>query len=810
VKLTESYDYANNREKLTVNAKVRNNGTEDAVNVNFYLYVDTNGNLTFDDADTQATGTLPITVTIPALTTMDITQDFTISSTEICKLLLAMPKITTAGNNVYLCNADFDVTTLSYVMPASYRICQVDELQLGDPAITGYTYSWRTNGAGVLTNANRSIAKYKFPMSSTLAGTAQTQQLTLTISRNGGECEEDVNVSVYIEPKYSTWIGTNSTWENTDNWNNGIPGKCTYVLIPEDGVSYPLLTKALTDVNAAKCDTIEFEHSGEVARTYLLDYNAAKVNLRLDPDRWYMLSSPLRYMYTGDYYVNGFDPNALKWGRTPDVYWMYYRMGNPTTGKPYNSDLYWSMPFNILDQTMDPGKGLVVWADLETNMSTDTDPDHLKSGRVTPSDNKARFTFPRSEDSYYYYNGIGYNDPEYHGDEVQGDRAKHPNNSSIEWQTVLGRSGVADSDSLRSRFGYEGLASYNPSTGSFTMNAWLDNPSDPTALVGNPFMSHLSLSSFYSANSGIITNSFYIWSNKSSGFFEAVKLLNGDMDYLTTSGANSTVPPMQSFIVVKRPAPAVFSTFSMNANMSVINPGDKLRRGSSLSSLNLSVYRSGLRESAVALVYDENTLNGYDDSKDQYTLFPKDRSPVILYALAEESGVNQAVSIHTFGDLTETVPLGIRTGSRGDLLTLCLSGLDTFDPSYDVYLEDTSTKLLHNLRRDSLYTFTNFTGDINEGRFYLRFMESPTDIVDPSGSRGDFYVYSSNGRVYVYSESDRIDKVDVYNLQGQNFYAKSQVNNEYYSFGMQSHRHQVVIVKVRTRSGLRTEKLIIR
>jgi hypothetical protein len=244
--------------------------------------------------------------------------------------------------------------------------------------------------------------------------------------------------------------------------------------------------------------------------------------------------------------------------------------------------------------------------------------------------------------------------------------------------------------------------------------------------------------------------------------------------------------------------------------MSVTNPGDELRSGSSRSLLNVEMYKGESRESAVALIYEENALNCYANSKDQYTLFPRDRSSIILYASAEESGVNQALSIHTIGDLTATVPLGISTSSRGDLLTFRVSGLDAFDPSYHVYLEDASSKLLHNLRRDSTYTFTNFTGNINEGRFYIRFTEGGTDIDNSTIDTGDFYVYSSDGRMHVYSESDMIEKIDVYNLQGQNIYTNDRVNNEYYSFDVSAHRHHAIIIKVQTRSGIETRKLMIR
>ncbi len=827
VTLTETYDYVNNRENLKVKARVRNNGAYDISNLNLYLYKDNNSPEGYDWADRKiVNANLPFLVSIPANTEYAFEGNLTLAAADVCDLILGMPKNGAGTVNEYLCDSAYVKPTLTYQLAlANDSICQGDIAILGDPAIPGYTYLWTTEGTGNINNPNSAQIQYTYPKSTSIYSANQLQDLTLTITRNG-ECSEVLPVTVYVTPKVSHWIGDyNTTWEYAPNWQEGIPGKCTYVYIPETAIYYPILTKAMTDPNSAKCDTIEFLNGGEVAKTYLLDYNAAKVRLALDPDRWYMLSSPLRYMVTGDYYVDGtnyidypgtqkYNPNALKWGRTPDVWWMYYRMANPQTAVDgvtrYNSSMYWSMPFNILDEKMDPGKGLMVWPDLETNMSTDTDPTHLKSGRVSPSDNKARFTFPRSENEYYYYNGIDFNDPtKYIGPEKQGDRADNPLIAGVqEWKTTLPRQSVVNGDSLRSRFGYEGLTSFNKNTGSFTMNAYVDDPSAATAMVGNPFMSHLDLRAFQAANTGTITTDFYVWANGASGpVYEALKL--SSMNYISTGSTTGYVAPMQSFIVVKKPSPAAFSTFSVTSIMSVTQPTDKLRSGGEPEVLNLAIYKGGNRESAVALVYDDKVSNDYDASKDQYTLFPSDKKPVILYALANSASDMKALSIHTVGDLsTAVVPLAIRTSQKGDLLTLRLSGSDLFDSSYNIYLEDTSTKLLHNMRKDSTFTFTNFTGNIEPGRFYLRFINSPTDIKDAQVN--DFYIYASNGHVYIYSEKDLITNVEAFNLQGQSIYRKSGLNTEYHSFDLYNHENQVVIVRVQTRDGVKSKKVLMK
>lgn len=831
IRFTESYDYVNNRQRLTVTVGVKNNDVDDVDNLEFLLYQDLPPNgYGPEDRRIAATG-LPLTRSVPGETEVVFTTDLNIAASDICNLMLVLPRHGTV--NQFLCDSMFVKPDLTYEYLAnSFRTCQGDTILLGDPSIPGYSYQWVTSGGGVLVNDDQGQVKYVFPKDISLTAGSQTQYVRLSMIRNEGgavTCDaDDVNFPVHVTPLLSQWIGgSNSLWENPYNWTQGVPDKCTYVIIPEAATYYPILSWPSNNPSGARCDTIEFKHGGEVAKTYLLDYNAAKIRLTLDPDRWYMLGSPLRYMVTGDYYVDGYDPNAEKWGRTPDMYWMYYRMNNPQSEYDkidrYNQDLYWSMPFNILDQSMDPGKGLMVWSDLLTNMDTDPDPDHKKSGRIAPADNKARFTFPRLEDEYYYYNGIKFSDPGYEGDEVQGDRAKNPftwAGPAEIWLAELPRKTIANSDSLRSRFGYEGLDDYDPTTGSFSVPVYVNDAYAPTAMVGNPFMSHLRLQDLRSANSSMIGTSFYVWANNSASF-DAMKIDN--MDRLYSTSSSYTIAPMQAFIMTKSTSSSVaFTRLNFNANMSVTTPADKLRSTSELESLNLAVYKDNERQSAVLLVYDENVQNGYEESKDQYTLFPSEKNAPVLYSVADEDGKRRALSIYTFGDLNESIPLGIRTESKGDLLSFRLNyteetegekedeeSLRNSEVFTDIYLEDTYTNMLHNLSNNPEYVFTNFTGDIEEGRFYLRFIDRGTEIPDVAAGK-EFYVYSSHGKVNIYSQDDDIKQVNVYNLQGQNILTRGGLTGEYYTFDMQRYMNQAVIIRVMTKDGLKVRKLMIR
>ncbi|MCD7972943.1 MAG: hypothetical protein LUG18_09830 [Candidatus Azobacteroides sp.] len=632
VTFTEYYDETANAGRLKINTSIANNGAHDMEDAAFYLYMDTNKNGIYDSEDTQLLSGPLFTLDIISGDEVEVeTIIETLSADETCNLMLVMPCY--SGVNRFLCDSAFVKKEILYELATTdYRICQGADLVIGDPALGNYSYTWSTTGSGQFSDATNAQPTYTFPLTGSLNGSQQSQRLKLVLDRDPDgttNCvPQELYVNVYVEPKKSEWTGLyNSNWEDTDNWSNGLPGKCTYVTIPEQADYYPVLTKDLTDTDAARCDTIEFLHGAEVAKTWLLDYNAAKVNMTLDPDRWNMIASPLRYMYTGDYYVNDYNPNSLIWGRTPDVYWMYYRMANPQNEKYYHATYYWSMPFNILEEPMQTGKGLVVWADLETHMGTGG-----PSGLMPPADNKARFTFPRPENEYYYYYGLNDDNELY---DKTGSIAEHPITKDV-WVVDLDRKHEADADSLRSRFNYEGLPSFNPLTGSFTMETYVDDVLAPTALVGNPFMSHLDLRAFQQANASMIGTDFYIWAdNSSGGFFEAVKLLS-EMDHLSTLSGNATVAPMQSFIVVKQPDPVTFGNLTITPAMSVTTPTSKLRSATVGENINISLYNLSSRESAISLLFREGVSNAYHKEKDQYTLFPAEETSMVLYAITEE------------------------------------------------------------------------------------------------------------------------------------------------------------------------------
>ncbi|WP_280747545.1 hypothetical protein [Parabacteroides sp. PF5-9] len=607
--------------------------------------------------------------------------------------------------------------------------------------------------------------------------------VSLTASNSVGCTEASLHEFVLF-PKETTWTGKGdpNNWNDFRNWNNGVPGYCTNVIIPNEAIDvetttlldhYPLLIKPTVDslniennyinnqsnLNLQKegqnnglfslrpaCDTITFKMGGGVARTNYLNYKFARVDLDVKPSRWYTVAAPLRAMYSGDYFVEG---NVRR--QNPAVYMMKYNTTNPQTGDtPVEVTGDFSNPFNTLTEDLYPGLGYAIGVYDGEDTAAELQP----------------FRFPKDSASYAIWN--------YHG-------------------VHLGNTTTLNRDSM-GRFTYERLIQIENNlptaeTTGFTTIVKDDQGSYKTALLGNPFMSHLDFDQFKTANPAI-TGGYYIWTANNT--FEAYK-----------PGAFSNDPnliaPMQSFIVEKT---GQISTLQFDFTMSKTTSNITLRSGSVENALlRVDVLRDQVSHSHVRLQYNPLEENSYHARKDMWTLFSEENTePAVLYALLD----GKAASIRTLGDLSEPIELGIRTDVKGKL-TLRLSGMETLDISQDIYLEDTFTGTLQNMRDIPEYTFDNQTGSV-QGRLFLRIGEKEEEGETPDS---DIRITTYNGWIMVSSSvDDPIESVKIHTLNGRLIYNKHAIEQSSISFNT-SISQQVVLVTVTTRQRQKTEKAIV-
>ena len=421
--------------------------------------------------------------------------------------------------------------------------------------------SWTdVNNAKVSVKSNESYATLKdIPLPEELYNQTKvslrwivTQNITTTgASTISQSSTSRINLTINGTPiqnqLITTWMPeSNSTnWNDSRNWSHGVPGENTNVVIPSGCGTYPILAKE----SAAVCDSIFFmsdhwDETGEVARTCFLQYNAAIVNLLLSANQYHLIAPPLCDVYSGDFYPNISYNKGLNQGflrQTPAVWMKLYQADNPE--KPVSVlSQGWSGYFNTLDYSLDAGSGLCIWID-DSGLTEE----HRTTENLTMS-------FPKDSLQYLYYNADG---------------------------NISGTTKALDREA-NSRFIYEQLHSYDSNTGRFEVPVTSDvYKSDifNTAIVGNPFMSHLDFSKFQAANSDKIEAVYRIWGGDS---FDASVLYGDEMHPLADNDYNY-IAPMQSFVVVKKSSYGTslpLNSLVFTPDMSDIRPGVGLRSAS--------------------------------------------------------------------------------------------------------------------------------------------------------------------------------------------------------------------------------------
>ncbi|MCD8268752.1 MAG: hypothetical protein LUD46_10105 [Parabacteroides sp.] len=497
-----------------------------------------------------------------------------------------IPKPSLAGNRTAFCYSDVDED--GYI-----TITNQDE-QLNENNHYA-SYTWMVGGTVIVADTTAKTVKLKLD---NYAPGFYTVSLT---ANNSVGCTAASTHEFVLFPKVTTWTGKGeaNNWNDFPNWDNGVPGSCTNVIIPNGSIDvnhttllehYPLLKKPTVGslnvndyaksqqyLNLQKekqndtkfslrpaCDTILFKMGGGVARTNYLNYRFAEVDLDVKPGRWYTVSAPLRAMYSGDYFVEG----SIK-RQNPAVYMMKYNTTNPQTqDTPAKVTGDFSNPFNTLTEELYPGLGYAIG---------------VYDGEDTEAQLQS-FRFPKDSTTYSMWN--------YHG-------------------VYLGETDKMDRAGL-GRFTYEQCIKMNdnlPLDGTiegFDVEVKDDKSTYTTVLLGNPFMSHLDFGQFKEKNPSI-TGGYYIWTDNET--FEAY-------NPGVFSDDPNLIAPMQSFIVEKTgEISSLKFNFSMSMTTSDITLRSRSTRGPEEATLRMDVLRDQVAQSHIRLRYVPFEKNRYQASR---------------------------------------------------------------------------------------------------------------------------------------------------------------------------------------------------
>jgi hypothetical protein len=453
-------------------------------------------------------------------------------------------------------------------------------LPLGD----GTTFNWTIPGvAGGSTLQNPVIPNLT-------ASNSGTCHLSISVAGCvGATVEVDIKVSVADKLLYWRPSAQDNNWHNSDNWlvkgggstytvSSSVPAPCTTVHIAGNAQYYPSLDADGTPRNIGgdwvglpACDTIIYHYGGETSYPHYLRYNRAKVqyNFRyytpptapplgtpgsqptlnrdgnttypnssggqavpyLSRARWYMVSSPLKYVTGGDFALGG----------KPMLYQRLYNASSPMTQYAYHDDF--TRPFsNQAEKIETTGHALGLlaadnwpetgWKDhtnlqllygiIELPFYMENRPGIMDMHLQTYDGTTSAFRYFDWEDpALAPYNRYDYLDRDYRGYRFVFENARDTVTLAVD------NAGAT-------------VAMYELPFGEI-----LAGSTHNRIMIGNPLMCHIDFDKIYAYNSDVIDNAYWILVAED----EAFHIYDTGMGSSPTDGLTKDIAPLQGFVV---------------------------------------------------------------------------------------------------------------------------------------------------------------------------------------------------------------------------------------------------------------------
>lgn len=550
------------------------------------------------------------------------------------------------------------------------------------------------------------------------------------------------------------------------------------------------------------CQEIYFKPQAELRHQEELVYERAWVEYEFLANKWQLLTSPLKNVYSGDMYVpksNGrqeteaFKDIKFDGGESG----IYSRVGYPIYQRSWNKTDSWVVvskeddypndyPADIVYGSWGANESAVVlnqWSHSYNDATVAYAPGDGDNGfslrahkRDQQEAEKALIRLPKADISYTYYNiedGVEDEKSEGHDAVFKEDDNKH--NLLADAQTV---------------------GDYAP----VTMK--LDNKSkgNDIYLVSNPYMASLDMNLFFEANADVIgDDSRKLWT-----------IVDGEVKVSPTeSGVLATIAPGQAFFI-KVPGgngkEVKFTTnmvtnqkvdFNGNLQAAMAKFTEAERRKRAQQALVMTARSDGKKSTAIVRLNTEADED-FQDREDVETLYDSNLTDVpTLYTIAGD----QAVSVNSLPAIG-AVPLGIvcATDTQAEVT---FSGVS--DIPGELYLYDRETGS-STLLSDSVKLHLQANA---HGRYFLTGQRVTSGITNHE-VKGIRCYSPAPGQLTVacLDAGNQLERVDIYTIDGKKEYSNNDINAP--ALTIRTHRGvKVVVIKHTGNNYAETAKVAV-
>ena len=542
-----------------------------------------------------------------------------------------------------------------------------------------------------------------------------------------------------------------SDWNEWKNWTQGVPViGCTDVVIPGNAQSYPVLSPkaddAATDINS--CENIHFMTGGEVKGTEYLNYKYASVDFELQAGRYYMLSTPLKATYAGDYFIpaemNGSQDNDLftrlneknspENRFSPRIYQRLWEHSAPvqeavenvTDGNVTNhtttvnvDETRWTPPFNGLTQPY----GFEEEEKMVTGFSLKADAEDLTVTTL-------KFRMPKEHTVYHYFN-----DKKQETDLYETIN-RHDNAGRL-------KAGRLYTDDL------------SGDNWNLTLNLELDNASD-YFVVGNPFMTHINIRKFLDGNPSIKELKVYDGNAMNSAILSDGELVSN------TDGTWTSIAPMQAFFArVETASKTCQINFTKDMletqpenNQMLLSYQDNENRAMESSNQVMIKAKVGNGASSQALIrFNDHASTAFVNGEDGALLVDNEARPQIqVFTLAN----NRAADIQQTPQ-TDHITLGVIMAEPAPL-ELSLTG----DTDWNLY--DIKTGMTYSMAGGNIVNLGTVSS--STGRYVL--VRDVTAIENIKPASGLTLSRTSHGTISIRTaDGSALGECSVYSIDGK-------------------------------------------
>ena len=580
------------------------------------------------------------------------------------------------------------------------------------------------------------------------------------------------------------------------------------------------------------CKEIYFKPGAELRLQQRLTYEKAWVEEELEPNKWYLMSTPLKGTYAGDMYVpataitdyslatpatvvgrqvtEAFQPiNMTESGSLLSTYSrtkypIYQRSWNLDNAKVYTkTDDVRTTDYSALLKFTGVTSDLIEWShtynDVQVPYNTYAG-FAIRANRKSMTDN-ALIRLPKADTSYDYYDWTDTSSKPGAGTAVK---------SVTKGDGVYGRLVFDNKDHEAGGYTSEDMEEWDIPLSKLQAQG-TDDEGFTYYLVGNPFMASIDMGKFFGYQDGITYHSYneklspvyYIYKNGVATAVDARDAISEG------NKGDHIIRPLQAFIVkcnaAELPTNIVFNRWAITdgnyTDPTRYVPEDGNTSGGTSSparrrAVTLKATSDGGSSSA-SVDISEKASAGYDHSEDATTLFDSNLSNVpVIFTMVD----GKAISIDRRPSL-DVVPFGVSCAGSNELVSVeCSFSHQTSDVS-QLYVVDAVTGGVTEVGEGgSVMVQPN-----DYGRYFLT---TRSDLTALKGAKADGgIVVSVRGSLVTVKAGEALTSVRALTTGGATVYSEADCGPE---MSFRLNQGGVYIIEAQTAEARKTVKIVVK